>query len=154
MGRYGTPRHEREDYQKYLKKEEDIHERYAQEHPGIVKKIKERINQYNSPEAKQERRSKTLDKRSRRIEDLEYKAKKEKLHSVVRKSRQTAPSTIFSSTSSRSTRSSRISQPSYPRHDYSGMDRMLGLGSSKPAKMTRTKKQSNPWGNMDRMFGL
>jgi hypothetical protein len=152
MGRYGTPRHEREDYQKYLKKEEDIHERYAQEHPGIVKKIKERINQYNSPEAKQERRSKTLDKRSKKIEDLEYEAKKEKLRSVVRKSKQTAPSTIFGS--STKSRSSRISQPSYPRHDYSGMDRMLGLGSSsKPARMTRTKPV-NKWGNMDRMFGL
>jgi len=108
---------------------------------SIIQNLKERYQKYNSPGAKQERRMKTLEKRERKIEDLTYKAKKEKLQSVVRKSRQTAQRPVFGSMQ-------------LPKHSYASMDKMLGIGGNqKPKRVSRAKPKSN-WSGFDRMFGL
>lgn len=151
MGRYGNPRGKRfevsEDFDSSEPEEpknvtQDWDSANEKRKASIIQNLKERYQKYNSPVAKQERRMKTLEKRERNIEDLTYKAKKEKLQSVVRKSRQTAQRPVFGSSMN------------IPKQSYASMDRMLGInGNQKPKKISRAKPKSN-WSGFDRMFGL
>lgn len=110
---------------------------------SIVDKLKNRYAKYTSPEARNERRVKKLERRSRNIQDLEYRAKKAKLESTIRKSNQTAPSTVFGPKSKTN------------MNLYSGMDRMFGFGSGYSSNTVKKPKQKqNQWGGMDRMLGF
>jgi len=124
---------------------------------SIVEKIKEKYQKYNSPDARMERRSNTLAKRARKINDLSYVAKKEQLNATIRKSRATANTGFgFGPSSSAKMPRSREGTVHLPPTNYGSMDRMFGIGTQ-PAKQSKSKsvpKTTLTWGNMDKMFGI
>lgn len=116
---------------------------------GIVSGFRERIRQYRSPEAKQARRQKTLEKRDRQIEDLTHKAKKEKLKSSIRRSRNIAkPDFSMSMTPRSSTTRKGRSRPK------DNLDDVFGFGHGTFTKSSKSKKRNKDWSGMDRMFGI
>lgn len=122
----------------------------ANEHrKSVISKLKAKIHDYRTPEAKQERRIKKLAKREREIEDLTYKAKKEKLKGVIRKSRSVAKPTFgYPSYVTKTTRKPVIHAP------RDNLDSLFSIyGPAKP-KTKKSKKKSNPYAGMDRMFGI
>lgn len=175
MGRYGHhdrhSRYEKRDHhsnrydnskQNKVKQDWDsskdkIQEPEIEEHKGFVDKIKEKYQKYNSPDARMERKTKSIEKQKEKIENLEYKAKAEVLKANIRKARQTAPLFSFGNNSAISTRqsvskhnSSQEGRIHIPATNYGSMDRMFGIGT-KPAKLSKPKPSG--WGNMDKLFG-
>lgn len=174
MGRYG--RYNRPDERRYNvnedwdsnkpQKPESVEQDWdssEENKPNVISRvgsnIKERYQRYNSDEARNERRQRELVKRSKKIADLSYTAKKEGLKAQIRKSKQTAPTDFGFGMSVPSKKSSKRSSSReggiyFPKTSYGNMDRMLGLGG--PVGNTRLpkKKPTSNWGSFDRMFGV
>lgn len=160
MGRYGRHNRPNNNHKKSFRVTEDFDSSEEQEEQfvkqdfdsaneerkSVVRNLKNRIREYRSPEAKAMRREKKLEKRDREIEDLTYKAKREKLKGVIRKSQNTSPRGYGMG------KGYGYNSNVMPKQNYDGMDRMLGLGSSNQKRSS--KKPDNRWGGMDRMLGF
>lgn len=136
---------------------EQIQDEVEESKPSILAKIKDRYEKYNSPDARMERRKKELAKRAEKLNDLDYKVKKEKMKADIRKARQVAPLFSFGANSAISTRASIKSNPSegrlhIPATNYGSMDKMFGIGTTQTKKVA--KKPTNSWGNMNKLFGV
>lgn len=126
--------------------------------PTVIDRLKEKYQNYTSPEAKMERKQKKFEKRKEKMEELSYTAKKEALKANIRKSKQTAPLFSFgmgggvkSNLKQRSSNGEGVIH--LPRTNYGSMDRMFGIGTN-PKPTRQTKQKSSGWGNMDKMLGL
>jgi len=140
--------------------EQEWEQQSEQAKPSIVDRIKDKYQKYNSPDARMERRQNKIQKRTEKLNDLSYSAKKETLKASIRKSKHTSPTDFgFGFGSGATPTKSRGRSPSsgegtvhLPRQNYDSMNRMFGIGSGgTPAR--QSKKPVNKWGSMDRMFG-
>lgn len=140
MGRYGRSRKGMSITKDYDSSHPDVQKTFNkanEERKGFVSRVKESIRKYNSPEAKEERRIKKLERREQELKDLKYHAKKEKLKSMIRKSKSSNRSPIFGTSNS-----------------YRGMDEMLGINSNRSVSRKETlKPKKSSWANMDKMLG-